>query len=234
MSGVLGFCHANAGVCTRLSVGFSASPVVARLRADVRVAAEQKHTRGVFSHGSFHGIAAGPSRFCRLTKRFETGVGLGSFEVVTAPGTCVPRRVKVDSRGSCHYSAAPSGDLCSALKRFFQWIGWETRRSVRTAGDTSLRNRLAGGGIGCTHSRGGIWSAFGVNARFGGSRSKTRGLTAHEKQLERVRFNAASAISEVPSSRRRLPGRLPLTIHRRAAENSGCGRLKSPRNSFFT
>jgi hypothetical protein len=186
MSGVFGFCHANAGICTR--PGFYVSTQVAKLRADVRVdAGEQKDTHGVFSHRPIQGVTAGLSRLYCRTERSETGGGLRSMEMVNAPGGRVPRRVKVDTKGSCHYSAAPSGDLCSALKRFFQLIGWENRRSVRTAGDTSARSRLAGEGVGSAQSSSG-GSGARVNANFAGARRTPRGLTAHEGQLVRMRF----------------------------------------------
>jgi len=34
-----------------------------------------------------------------------------------------------------NYSAAPSGDLCTTLKRFFDAVRWENRKSVRTRAD---------------------------------------------------------------------------------------------------
>lgn len=54
----------------------------------------------------------------------------------------VPKLHNIDRAGSSHYSAAPSGDLCTTSKRLFQ-VGLfqisrrENRRSVRTAGDGS-------------------------------------------------------------------------------------------------
>ena len=46
-----------------------------------------------------------------------------------------PKSDNVDMTVPSNYSAAPSGDLCTPLMRFFDAVRWENRKSVRTRAD---------------------------------------------------------------------------------------------------
>jgi hypothetical protein len=51
------------------------------------------------------------------------------------PSPSGPKSDNVDMTVPSNYSAAPSGDLCTTLKRFFDAVRWENRKSVRTRAD---------------------------------------------------------------------------------------------------
>jgi len=83
------------------------------------------------------------------------------------PRSSGPKSDNVDMTVPSNYSAAPSGDLCSTFKRFFDAVRWENRKSVRTRAD-----RPESGGSGPTNA--GPTNAGPTNA----GRSKAVGTNA--------------------------------------------------------
>jgi hypothetical protein len=84
------------------------------------------------------------------TSRVNTGQILPTGIRQPEPAPSGPKSDNVDMTVPSNYSAAPSGDLCTTLKRFFDAVRWENRKSVRTRADrpvigASLRGKAVRG-----------------------------------------------------------------------------------------
>lgn len=62
----------------------------------------------------------------------------------TNPRSSGPKSDNVDMTVPSNYSAAPSGDLCTPLMRFFDAVRWENRKSVRTTADRAQSSTAVG------------------------------------------------------------------------------------------